>query len=71
MNKSLKAVLASALIVSSVGLVAPVSAKPQGDGAECDRGKVQATDVLQQRQLVESAEVSLSTARTEQAVLEH
>ena len=36
-----------------------------------DRGKVQATDVLQQRQLVESAEALLATARAEQAVLEH
>ncbi|KAA3621886.1 MAG: TolC family protein [Proteobacteria bacterium] len=36
-----------------------------------DRGKVQATDVLQQRQLVESAEASLASARAEQAVLEH
>lgn len=36
-----------------------------------DLGKVQATDVLQQRQLVESAEALLATARAEQAVLEH
>ena len=40
MKKSLKAMLASALIVSSVGLVAPVSAKPQGEGADCDRGRL-------------------------------
>lgn len=39
MNKSLKAGLASALIVSSLGIVAPVSAKPSGDGADCDRGR--------------------------------
>lgn len=39
MNKSLKAVLASTLIVSSLGLVAPVSAKPSGDGPDCDRGR--------------------------------
>ncbi|WP_321527583.1 TolC family protein [Sedimenticola selenatireducens] len=36
-----------------------------------DRGKVQATDVLQQRQLIESAEALLATARSERAVLEH
>ncbi|MDO6562803.1 efflux transporter outer membrane subunit [Amphritea sp. 1_MG-2023] len=36
-----------------------------------DRGKVQATDVLQQRQLVESSEASLADARADQAVLEH
>lgn len=36
-----------------------------------DRGKVQATDVLQQRQLIESAEALLATARAERAVLEH
>jgi len=40
MNKSIKTVLASALIVSSLGLVAPVSAKPQGDGADCDHGRL-------------------------------
>ena len=39
MNKSIKTVLASALVVSSLGLVAPVSAKPQGDGADCERGR--------------------------------
>jgi len=36
-----------------------------------DRGKVQATDVLQQRQLIESAEALLAMARSERAVLEH
>lgn len=40
MNKSLKAVLASALIVSSLGLVVPVSAKPQGESADCDSGRL-------------------------------
>ena len=39
MNKSFKAVLASTLIVSSLGLVAPVSAKPSGDRPDCDRGR--------------------------------
>lgn len=39
MNKSLKSGLACVLIVSSLGLVAPVSAKPSGDGADCDRGR--------------------------------
>jgi len=36
-----------------------------------DRGKVQATDVLQQRQLIESFEVQLAEARAQQAVLRH
>ena len=36
-----------------------------------DRGMVQATDVLQQRQLVESAEGSLASTRAARAVLEH
>ncbi|WP_052761146.1 efflux transporter outer membrane subunit [Sedimenticola thiotaurini] len=36
-----------------------------------DRGKVQATDVLQQRQLIESFEVQLADARAQQAVLRH
>lgn len=36
-----------------------------------DRGIVKATDVLQQRQLVESAEGSLATTRANAAVLEH
>ena len=39
MNKLVKAGLASALIVSSLGFVAPVSAKPPGDGANCERGR--------------------------------
>jgi len=47
MNKSLKAGLASALIVSSLGLVAPVFAKPPGDGADCDRGRY--TDAVNKR----------------------
>ncbi|WP_164549126.1 efflux transporter outer membrane subunit [Amphritea opalescens] len=36
-----------------------------------DRGMVQATDVLQQRQLIESSDALLANARAEQAALEH
>lgn len=39
MKTSLKAILASTLIVSSLGLVAPVSAKPSGDGPDCERAR--------------------------------
>lgn len=38
MKTSSKAWLASVLIVSSLGLVTTVSAKPHGDGPDCERG---------------------------------